>query len=448
MTSLGDGAEHPVENLFSDISFSKWSHLSGVIPSESKLVDVSRDVEARPQIMSLLIYDAFSRAADVIDIEAVEFGKHIGTGASMNVYNGLHKGKAVALKVPRIGLEDRSKQAMASVSLELKVLLSEHVRQHPNIAKLLGLTWINEELDSRGLFLRPILVMELAYEEHPTLDSLIGHLDPHDFGAKGYLISDIVGGLDAIHLESFIVGDLKPENILIFHSLSPHRQYVAKLSDFGYSDDIEVSKPGPDWVLAGTEYWSAPECFASLDPDKMVDVRQGSRDLYSLGLVIWFILGSELPFGPNCGPEWLAKRENFRHAKINDEISELATSFVTDTLSAFNPIFNIANDILDILSVGENIVVPKDDPLGEKEASQWYLHALMSFTRGSDLEDYVYEETFRAFREKGLEWPLPKIHSASAALGQQINFRESLDSKIRCVMVDELLFRRKVCDDI
>ncbi|RYC79064.1 hypothetical protein BFJ63_vAg18061 [Fusarium oxysporum f. sp. narcissi] len=235
----------------------------------------------------------------------------------MQVYEGRHGGKAVALKVIRPQGRDEFLRSLAAMHLELKFLLSDNIRQHPNVVKVLGFTWQEETgpLRDDGFFIKPILLVELASPENSTLDALIGRLRIDDFATKASLISDIVQGLDAVHSEFLIHGDLKPENVLIFASQGPSAtpeksRYVAKLSDFGYSDDAEVRSTSHRWNLAGTEYWCPPECFTSaqLDEDRMSAVRSAPRDLYCLGLIIWYIIASELPLGHDRGPAWSAKR--------------------------------------------------------------------------------------------------------------------------------------------
>ncbi|KAK3986559.1 kinase-like domain-containing protein [Cladorrhinum sp. PSN332] len=202
----------------------------------------------------------------------------------MQVYEGRHGGKAVALKVIRAQKKDEFLQSLAALRTELTFLLSDNIRQHPNIIKVLGFTWQEETgpLRDQGIFIKPILLVELASPESPTLDVLIRNLRIDDFATKASLISDIVQGLDAVQGEFFVHGDLKPENVLIFpfkaSSESPEGpKYIAKLSDFGYSDDADVPSTSRRWNLAGTEYWSPPECFISahgqVDEDTMTAVR-------------------------------------------------------------------------------------------------------------------------------------------------------------------------------
>ncbi|PVH90891.1 hypothetical protein DM02DRAFT_708541 [Periconia macrospinosa] len=133
-------------------------------------------------------------------------------------------------------------------------------------------------------------------------------------GVKGFLISDIISGLDAIHRDRFIHGDLKPQNILIFHH-SQEDRYTAKIADFGFSDDIEGLPFGDEGNPAGgTDYWNAPECF---DPHAdFRTCRQPSRDLYSFGLVAMYIVASQLPFGPDRGPDWANAYETVTATKI------------------------------------------------------------------------------------------------------------------------------------
>jgi len=90
-------------------------------------------------------------------------------------------------------------------------------------------------------------------------------------------------------LLTLVHGDLKPDNILIFEQGT---NIVPKLSDFAFSRSWRESLPS-----GGTEYWNAPECceFSSRKTHDD-DGHPSYRDLFSLGLVFWYVLNDKLPF--------------------------------------------------------------------------------------------------------------------------------------------------------
>jgi serine/threonine protein kinase len=82
---------------------------------------------------------------------------------------------------------------------------------------------------------------------------------------------------------------LKPANVLIFEEGT---NIVPKLADFAFSRSWRESLPS-----GGTEYWNAPECCEfSLQETKDDEGHPSYRDLFSLGLVFWYVLNDKLPF--------------------------------------------------------------------------------------------------------------------------------------------------------
>ena len=88
---------------------------------------------------------------------------------------------------------------------------------------------------------------------------------------------------------TLVHGDLTPANVLIFEQGT---NIVPKLADFAFSRSWRESLPS-----GGTEYWNAPECceFSSqkINDD---DGHPSYRDLFSLGLMFWYVLNDKLPF--------------------------------------------------------------------------------------------------------------------------------------------------------
>lgn len=175
----------------------------------------------------------------------------------------------------------------------------ELLRNHPSIVRLQGVTW-NQQKDplSQDAVTTPVLVVELAAlrnGEPPTLESYImgAVSDRPDLKLKAKLLAEVASGLHALHSLGVVHGDVKPSNVLIFRS---GQGFAAKISDFGFciagNDDV-------DQALGGTAFWSPPECF----PDSPAETRPyqslPTRDYYSFGLVIWFVLFDEMPFDGN-----------------------------------------------------------------------------------------------------------------------------------------------------
>ncbi len=180
------------------------------------------------------------------------------------------------------------------------------LRFHPNIVDLLAALWqeLGDDSDqseaesSRSV--RPILIAELACSQYPTLEeyynySISGHVSIM-LDIKVSIISNVADALSAVHTCDVIHGDFKPQNILIFRKGST---IIAKISDFGGCQppvDGNTSEYLSKFAVMGTEYWNAPEVY----PDGgnwNLQSRLMSRDYFSLGLLAYYVLFEEKPFG-------------------------------------------------------------------------------------------------------------------------------------------------------
>jgi len=108
--------------------------------------------------------------------------------------------------------------------------------------------------------------------------------------------------IDIVH------GDLKPENVLIFTNDSG---YTAKVTDFGYScfgaseDDVVY--------LPYSQRWAAPEYTAT-----GLALRDAKKsDLYSYGLLCWYILFQKYFNDPDNVSPKDPEDEGLRHPTIH-----------------------------------------------------------------------------------------------------------------------------------
>ncbi|KAL0574424.1 hypothetical protein V5O48_007527 [Marasmius crinis-equi] len=162
------------------------------------------------------------------------------------------------------------------ILLEIRALLHQPIRYHPNIVRMLGLSW-GAAYDSGTSF--PVLALELA--ELGTLEHLqINERLP--FNVKKRICWDVSKGLSILHACGVVHGDLKHENVLIFKSSGddPEVPYLAKLADFGGSV-MDLEKEGLALHM-GTPPYDAPEARTKLDAEGIK-----CTDVYSLGLLVW-----------------------------------------------------------------------------------------------------------------------------------------------------------------
>ncbi|KIK52232.1 hypothetical protein GYMLUDRAFT_88771 [Collybiopsis luxurians FD-317 M1] len=175
---------------------------------------------------------------------------------------------------------------------EVRALLHEPIRFHPNIVRLLGLSWGAVD-GMRSNF--PALVLELS--ELGTFAHLQMNSESLPFETKKKLCWDVSKGISVLHACSVIHGDLKHENVLIYpnpSSTAPVR-YVAKISDFGGSvmdlgtDDFRSAS-----LRTPTGPWVAPEFYTK---PAMTEIELKLTDVYALGLLVWrTFLDGENPY--------------------------------------------------------------------------------------------------------------------------------------------------------
>lgn len=180
---------------------------------------------------------------------------------------------------------DYRRQVCNTILQEIRVLCHPTLADHENIIRLLGVEFQEDYDDFKIAW--PILLME--YAEYGTLDMFQEDTEIPSWTAR-LLLMDVAIGLRALHRCNIIHGDVKSENVLICRH--PTRQYIAKLSDFGFA----VINPAvdKDYQLPGNSPpWRAPESSRRLSVEGLK-----STDIYSFGLTIWrTVVRCPNPFG-------------------------------------------------------------------------------------------------------------------------------------------------------
>jgi len=205
--------------------------IEGLINQQTSFATGSR------MTMAHLVFAALHIGIDIVDNSEINFLELVGTGANMAVYKGTSSGKLVALKRIRQHSTDdptTSGRRLTSIEMEMRVSASVAIKEHPNVATLESFSWSTDEFGQ----LEPILIMELALLDCSTLAHLVDRVQLSDFTTKGYMITDIIAGLAALHENYIIHGDLKPDNILVFPREPTDKAYryfpyILKITDFG-----------------------------------------------------------------------------------------------------------------------------------------------------------------------------------------------------------------------
>ncbi|KAF5004410.1 hypothetical protein FDECE_9086, partial [Fusarium decemcellulare] len=176
------------------------------------------------------------------------------------------------------------------------------------------------------------------YEESDTLCIAMEHLPLGDLQQyvkqEGVIpepdvqavIHQVLEGLDVMHCENFAHRDIKPGNILI--KAQPPRPWWVKISDFGISKRLASSMA----LLSrsrGTMLYMAPE-LPMEDPEGPFHVDYRAADLWSLGIMVFYLLTQTYPF-PTHGSlsRYLSRPDAFpSHKLLEGGASAEADSFI------------------------------------------------------------------------------------------------------------------------
>jgi serine/threonine protein kinase len=201
----------------------------------------------------------------------------LGHGHFAKVYRGRHKDSHIKVAAKRIV---RSGSKTETLHNEIKALAR---LSHPNIVKLYDVFYddvyvvlILEYLGGGELFGR--IVKGGAYSERDA--------------ARHF--RDLAGAISYMHSHGIVHRDLKPENLVL---AEPRLDSAIKISDFGLSKILDAEPDGMVTVC-GTRAYSAPEINFGGDPSKKGKRYTSKVDVWSMGVILYVILGAYHPFDP------------------------------------------------------------------------------------------------------------------------------------------------------
>ncbi|MBI2896472.1 MAG: serine/threonine protein kinase [Deltaproteobacteria bacterium] len=217
-------------------------------------------------------------------------GRLLGRGGMGEVREAEHVelGRRVAVKI----MHGRAAQNRSSVTRLKREARSLASISHPNIV---------EVLDAGEHDGSPYLVMELL--EGEDLRTRIDRVGQIPVGEAIAIASQVLAGLDAVHAGGIIHRDVKPENV--FLTPQPDGSLFVKLLDFGVSKLMEIDSSAGNLTESGTIVGSP----AFMAPEQAIGSAgiDARTDLYSVGAVLYTMLGGRPPFiAPNIPAVLLA----------------------------------------------------------------------------------------------------------------------------------------------
>lgn len=189
----------------------------------------------------------------------IKFIKKISSGAFAKVFQGLYKGKYVAVKVLKGSL---SEEVIANFKHEFTILSQV---KSPHLVTFYG------------AYIQKKLTMVMEYCPRGTLYDVLKNPD-EDISWERVLIffTQTVKGIQALHncTPPILHRDLKSLNLLV------DDEWVVKVADFGLSRFNTVSNHSSLGRICGTMAYCAPEVYTG----ERFTVKS---DVYSLGIILW-----------------------------------------------------------------------------------------------------------------------------------------------------------------
>nr|XP_043624880.1 serine/threonine/tyrosine-protein kinase HT1 [Erigeron canadensis] len=215
----------------------------------------------------------------MVDRSQLFLGHRFAHGANSQLYHGIYKGEAVAVKIIRVPDDDDNEELGVRLenqfAREVNLLCRLH---HQNVIKFVA-AWRQPS----------VFCIITEYLSEGSLRAYLHKLEDNTGKEKEYLpletlikmSLDIARGMEYIHSQGVIHRDLKPENILL------NKDFQLKIADFG----IGCEEAYCDFLAddPGTYRWMAPEMIKRKSYGRKVDV-------YGFGLILWEMVAGTIPY--------------------------------------------------------------------------------------------------------------------------------------------------------
>ena len=212
--------------------------------------------------------------------------ERIAEGGMGAVYRALQRSIAREVAVKVVRSEYAGNAGIATRFLREAKIASG--LSHPNVVSVLEFGQTPE-----GLL---YLVMELLRGRN--LDEELDAVGPLAPARAVWIGAQLCDALAAAHARGIVHRDLKPANVFLL--AEPPGRDLLKVVDFGIAKAVSVDdKATSTGVIVGTLAYMAPEV-------RMGDAASVASDLYSLGVVMFEVLGGKVRGATPLGPEDVA----------------------------------------------------------------------------------------------------------------------------------------------
>lgn len=300
------------------------------------------------------------------------FTEFIGAGGFGSVYKATKAGSTYAIKVFREEyILQEYKQSGQNNRIQREIDIMKTV-SHPFLVKYVD-DFKGNDLNVPSYF----LVMEFA--EGETLQKLIKNKALKSEAQIISIFKNILEGIKGLHQirgnddnKGIIHRDLKPENIIV-------NGEKVKILDYGISKVIDYSALTSTGNFLGSPLYSSPE---QITDSKNIDKRS---DLYTLGIILYEMLTSKVPYEFNNLPELIDKIKNESPIPPRKHFAAITNKFE-------NIIFKLLekNPYQRYLNIDELITVfNSDDAILKREYDTTPKFVLRLWNDGTVLEEYL-----------------------------------------------------------
>ncbi len=236
----------------------------------SALESIPRTIQAiRPETVLRV---AIGRPGLVLDGK-YRLEERIADGGCASIWSATHVtlDRPVAVKFIETQMTGRKEDRVDRFLREAKVAASI---RHKNVVDILDFGVGQEGISE------PYMIMELL--DGKALDVLLSQTALSTYDTVG-IIRQVLSGLDAVHAAGIVHRDMKPGNVFVTEDGDG---LFARVLDFGISQGADEVD---DHIVVGTpEYMSPEQAYG-----RAIDWRS---DLYSVGVMLYEMLGKQLPF--------------------------------------------------------------------------------------------------------------------------------------------------------